>query len=209
MAGHSRALALDDVAEDLGGELLALVVTDDTDLNLLVVAEILVVVHLAGHEGIGTGCDGVGQEKVACSTAERHLGKRPLQQLVGHNALHAKLPLEQADEVGSRHGLRQCAHDPASTEDISHGARLQELHLCEAHFLGNLIVDAPHSIVHVGVHGHDGDAPPYGLHHALLHIVGSDDSFQGMEDQGMVRHDEIAVETYGLTDDVGCNVETL
>ena len=99
MAGHSRALALDDVAEDLGGELLALVVADDTDLNLLVVAEILVVVHLAGHEGIGTGCDGVGQEEVACSTAERHLGKRPLQQLVGHNALHAKLPLEQADEV--------------------------------------------------------------------------------------------------------------
>ena len=43
----TRTFLRDDIAEDLGGELLTLIVADNADLDALLVAEILVIVHLA------------------------------------------------------------------------------------------------------------------------------------------------------------------
>ncbi len=42
----------DDAAEDFAGKLLTLIVADDTDLNLLLMTEILVIAHLARDEGM-------------------------------------------------------------------------------------------------------------------------------------------------------------
>ncbi len=59
----SREILLNDAAEDFARKLLTLIVADDADLNLLLVAEILVIAHLARDEGIGTCLDGCVEQE--------------------------------------------------------------------------------------------------------------------------------------------------
>ena len=76
---------------------------DDTNLDALLVAEILVVVHLARDEGVGTVGNGVVEQEVACTAADGHTADRPLQQLVTHDALNAELTLHKLQEhIGHR-----------------------------------------------------------------------------------------------------------
>ena len=45
---------MDDVAEDFAGELLALIMADNANLNLLLLTEVLMLVHFACDKGIST-----------------------------------------------------------------------------------------------------------------------------------------------------------
>ena len=105
LGAYSRALLGNDVAEDLAGELLGLIVTDDAYLDALLVAEVLMVVHLARNEHVGTLLHGIVKQEVASTTAKGYLTNRALQQLVALRALHAELLFQQFDEVASSHRL--------------------------------------------------------------------------------------------------------
>ena len=70
LTAHARARFGDDVAENLFGKLLALIMSDDGNLKLLLVAKILMIVHLARHKGIGTGTDGGRQQEVTRSSTD-------------------------------------------------------------------------------------------------------------------------------------------
>ena len=76
---HPWASLLDDLLEDLRRKLLALIVADDADLYLLLIAEILVIVHLARDKGVGTGPQGVVEQEVACPATDSHLTNRSAQ----------------------------------------------------------------------------------------------------------------------------------
>ena len=92
----------DDAAEDFAGKLLTLIVADDTDLNLLLMTEILVIAHLARNEGIGSRRNGIAQQKRTRTAAERHLADRATQELVALHAFHSKtLPEQQYQVIGS------------------------------------------------------------------------------------------------------------
>ena len=69
---HTRAIALDDVAEDFRRVLLALVMADDTYLNALFIAEVLVIVHLARYEGVSTLTESIEQQEVTSSATDGH-----------------------------------------------------------------------------------------------------------------------------------------
>ena len=86
-AAHARALPLNDIAQHLRCEVLALIVADDTYLYLLLMAEVLMVVHLTCHERIGTSRNDVIEQEVPCPAADSHLSYRPMQQLVAHRTL--------------------------------------------------------------------------------------------------------------------------
>ena len=63
IARYSGTLLLDYLTEHLVCELLALIVAYHRYLYLLLASEILVVVHLARHEGIDAGAHGVVEKE--------------------------------------------------------------------------------------------------------------------------------------------------
>jgi hypothetical protein len=100
-----RAVAPDDVVEDFGCELLALVVADDADLYLLFVTEIAVVVHLAGDEGVGFVSDSVVEDEIAGTAADGYSPDGALEQLVAVGASHVEALFDQCDKGVSVKGV--------------------------------------------------------------------------------------------------------
>ena len=96
---HSGAFLLDNLLEDFGCKLLALVVADDANLYLLFVAEELVIVHLTGDECVGTLSNGFVEEERSCPTAQGHALYLSAQQLVGLHTLHPERAFKVYDEV--------------------------------------------------------------------------------------------------------------
>ena len=208
VAGHSRALALYDVAEDFGGELFALVVADDTDLYLLLIAEVLVVVHLAGDEGIGAGLDGLVEQEVARTATECHTADRALEQLVGHGARHAERLLHLGDKGLGSQGFCQLSYDAAATGHAVDRLGSHEQYVGEPQLLGHLEVDATLGVVHVRMHGDHGHVVLHGFPHGALHVGQVADGLQSTEQQGMVADNEIAALLQCLVDHRLSDVQT-
>ena len=99
----ARALLLNDIAEYFRRVLLRLIVADDAYLDALFIAEVLVVVHLASNEGVGTQRHSVGQQEIACTTTKGYLADRAFKQLVTLGTLHAELLFHQFNKGSCRH----------------------------------------------------------------------------------------------------------
>ena len=56
--------------------------TYDTYLDLLLVAEILMIVHLAGDKSVGTRLQGLVEQEISCPTTDGNLADRTAQQLI-------------------------------------------------------------------------------------------------------------------------------
>lgn len=154
---YSRALLINNITENLAGKLLRLVVSNDTDLNALFIAKVLMIVHLTRDEGVSTKTDSVRQQKVASTTAECHLPDGALQQFVTQYAFHAELSFHHEDKVVSCHWLWQETNDTTASLDIAHLFLSKELALLQSQSLSNLPVDAILGIVHISMHGDDDD----------------------------------------------------
>ena len=63
---YPRAFIFDDATENLCRVLLTLIMADDTDLYLLLVAEILMVVHLTCDKRVSTDFQGFVEQEVPC-----------------------------------------------------------------------------------------------------------------------------------------------
>jgi len=98
-----RAISLKDLLQQLAGELFALIVSDDGNLDFLLMAEILVITHLARHESIGPAANGLTKTERTGTAAKSYLTDGALQQFVGHHAFHAKRALQHLDEIGGSH----------------------------------------------------------------------------------------------------------
>ena len=180
---------------------------DDGYLYLLFVAEVVVIVHLPRHEGIGPCPDGIAQEESPCSPTDGDAPDGALQQLVGHDAGHVELTFQQRHEVLRLHTLLQLAYHAAAAHDVAHQLlRTEEAHVLQPHPLGYLEVDATRRIVRIGVHRDHRDVVLDGLHHGALHIVVVADALQGVEDERMMAHDEVAAEGYCLVHYAFCDV---
>ena len=70
---YPRAFIFDDATENLCRVLLTLIMADDTDLYLLLVAKVLMVVHLTSDKGIGTCLHSLVEQEVPCPSADGHL----------------------------------------------------------------------------------------------------------------------------------------
>ena len=182
---------------------------DDADLNLLFVAEILVIAHLARDEGIGTCLDGCVEQESTCSTAECHLPDRTSKQLVALHALHAKPLLEHQHQVVGCQVLSHLSDDALAAFHAVHFLLAsKELHVSQSQFLGNLEVHAARSRIHVGMHRHDGNIILNRLAHGTLHVVLVRDSRQFAEYQRMMAHDEVTALPDGLVYHGFSNVKT-
>ena len=188
---HARTSLGYDVTEHLGGVLLALVVADDTDLNLLLVAEVLMIVHLTRDEGVGSGFHGIVEQEVAGTATESHTAHRTLQQLVGHRTGNAKRRLHRLYELTCCQWRLQRSDDAAAASHVANGSRCHELHVLQPQLLGHLVVHATLGIVHVRVHRHHGDVRLDGLSHGALHVSHVADLLQAPEQQRMMADDEV------------------
>ena len=208
LCSYIRALLVNDVAENLASKLLRLVMANDTDLDALFVAKILVVVHLARDKGVGAKTDSVRQQEVTSAATERHLLDRASQQFVAQCALHAELSFHHEDKVVSSHGLRQETNDTTASLDVTYLLLSKELALLQSQSLSNLPVDTILGIVHIGMHGDDDDVVLQGLDNATLHIVSTTDLFQATEQQRMMADDEVTAFAESLIDNLFVDVQT-
>ena len=205
---HSRALLVNDVAENLAGELLRLVMANHTDLDALFIAKVLVIMHLASNEGVSAKADSIRQQEVASATTKCHLTNGASQQFVTQCALHAKLSFHHENKVVSSHWLRQETNDTTASLHITHLFLGKELTLLESQSLSNLPVDAILGIVHISMHRDDDNIVLQGLNDATLHIVSTTNLFQATKQQRMVTDDEVTPFAESLIDNLFVDVQT-
>ena len=98
-----RAISLKDLLQQLTGELFALIVSDDGNLDFLLMAEILVITHLARHEGIGSAADGFTKTERSGTAAKSYLTDGTLQQFIGHHTFHIKRALQHLNKIAGSH----------------------------------------------------------------------------------------------------------
>ena len=205
---HTRAFTPNDVAENLKSVLLTLVVTNDADLNLLFVAEILVVMHLAREKGVSTLTQGVWQQEVTSTATECHLTDGTLQQLVTHGTLHVELALHQFHKVLCSHHPWQFTNDATTRLQAVHHLLGKETAACQPQSLSHLPVDAILCIVHIGMHRDNHYVVLDGLDDTTLHVVLTTDLLQTTEQQGVVADNEVTALTNGLVNNLLVDVQT-
>ena len=172
-------------------------------------SEVLMIVHLSRHEGIGASLNGLVEHEVACATAYGHLLNIPSEQLVGTHALNVKTPLEHDHKVIGRQGLGKIAQDGLATAHASNFLRAaNERQVLKRHLLCYLEIHAAHGTIHIGVHGHYGDIVLYCLGNSTLDIILVSNSPELAENERMVRHDKIAPGGNSLIDNLLVNVKT-
>ena len=72
VARYARTSLFDDLFENLGGKLFALIMANNTNLYLLVVTKELMIMHFARYESVGTGFDGFGQKERSGTATDGH-----------------------------------------------------------------------------------------------------------------------------------------
>lgn len=173
--------------------------TDDTDLDFLLVPEILMIVHLARNEGIGTSLDGIGQQERARTATKCHLADGAAQQFIGVSAAHAEALLHMEHKLFSGKRSGELPHNAITTRNTVHLLLLtEETQARQPQFFGHAIVDTATRAVHVGVHRGDNHIVLDGFHHRALHVVGTSDSGEFTKDERMVRNYQITATPNGL-----------
>ena len=202
----------DNLVEDFLRVLLALVVTHDGNLYLLLVAEELVVRHFARQEGIGLQAYGLVQHEGPSPTTQGHRLYGPPQQFVvlqSFDVEHILHALQESQRVLRR---RQVADEPRAGHDVAlahaHRVPLHHGHVHQSQLFSNAVVHTVLGIVQVGVGGIDGDVVLDGQSHAALHLCALSNLTQGAEQQGVVTDDEVTAEVYGLAYHLLGNVQT-
>ena len=172
--------------------------SDDCYLYLLLTAKVFVVVHFACNKGVGSLSDGIFEKKGTCSTTDGHFAYWPVEQRVALYTLHIERTLEHIDELASGKRMVEFTDDSTATGDAVDLLLGKKTAVAEPHLLRYLEVYAVFGIVDVGVHGCHCDIALDGFGHGALHKVNVGDTFQTMEYEGMVAHDEVASPRYGL-----------
>ena len=173
---------------------------EHANLYLSVVAEVLMIVHLARKEGIGTGTQSLIQQEVPCPTANGDAFHGTGQQFVVHQALHSEgllHPLQESQRVFS---FRQIAYHARTglhrvclrTYAHRHLSRLKQHYIHQAEPLCHHIVHAIHSGIQIRVSRIDGNVILQSQTHATLHGIIIRQMLQCMEYQRMMRHYHVA-----------------
>ena len=176
------------------------------NLDFLLAAEVLVVVHLSRHEGVRALGDGLVEQEVARPSADDDLAHRALQQIIVHQALHMEHGLHPLQELQRVLRFRKRTHHSASCHDgifasavlHLHRMGLQQPHLFQVQLLGDFEVHPVLGVVQVRVGRIDDDVVQDGLAHATLRKVAVRNGLQPAEQQRMVRHHEVASQRHRL-----------
>ena len=153
---------------------------DDADLDFLLMAEELMIVHFARNESISTSRDGSIQQERARTTTERHLSDRPAQQLVALHAFRLEtLSEHQHQVVGSYSVCMQrislvsylANHSFSAFHTVNLFLASEETKVAESEFLSYFEVDTTLCRIHIRMHGNDGNIVLDSLSHGALHIV--------------------------------------
>ena len=204
----ARALALNDVTEDFCRKLLTLVMANDANLNLLLVAEILVIVHLTRDEGVSTLAHRLRQQEVASTTTDGHLTNGTLQQFVTHGTLDVELFFDKFYKRPCVHFRGQVPYYTTACFQTVYRLLSEELTTLQSQPFGYLPVHPVQRIIHIGMHRYDDHVVLDGLDDTALHVVGTADLLQATKQQRMVTHDEVTPLRYRLVDNLFVDVQT-
>ena len=173
-----RALTLNDITEDFCRKLLTLVMANDANLNLLLVAEILVIVHLARDEGVSTLTHSLRQQEVASTATDGHLTNGTLQQFVTHSTLDVELAFDKFYKRPCTHFRGQVPYYTTAYFQTIYRLLGKELTALQPQPFSYLPVHPVQRIIHIGMHRYDDHVVLDGLDDAALHVVGTTDLLQ-------------------------------
>ena len=181
---------------------------DDTDLYALLIAEILVIVHLACDESIGSSGYSLVEQEIPCPATDGHLGYLMAQQFITQGTLHIEGILYSLHEVARHLWLLQFTDDTTTSLDTTNVLWCHEPHIVQPQLLGHLEVHTTLRIVHVSMHRDDADIIPDGLSHRALHVCQVADGLQSTEQQRMVADNQVAALLNGLVNNLFVDVQT-
>ena len=182
--------------------------TKHANLYLSLVAEVLMIVHLACQERICSDSQGLIQKEVPCSTANGNTLYRTSQQLIVHHALHSESLLHSLQESQRVLAFRQITNHTRTSlncvrlraDAYSHLSRLQKHHIHQPQSLSHHVVDAIHSSIQISVSRIDGNVVLQSQTDTALHRIVVSQMLQGMEDKRMMRHNQIASQPHRFLD---------
>ena len=148
--------------------------TNDADLNLLLMTEVFMIVHFACDKGISTSLYGSVKKKRASTTAESHAPDRMTKQLITLHTFYCKLVAQQEHQIIGSPPLcfgHFAYYSFATFHAIHFFLACKELQVLQPQFLCYLKVDSTRSRIHIGMHAHDGNVVLDGFTHSALHIV--------------------------------------
>ena len=206
LCAHIRALLINNVTENLGSILLALIVTNDTNLQALLVAKILVVMHLTRYKGISTLTKCIVQQKIASTTTDGYLADRTAQQFVTLSTLNIKLALQQQNEIISSHLGRQLTNHATTRFYAIYRLLCKETTILQSQALGYFPVDTTQRIVHISMHRDDDNIVFQSLDDTALHIVSTANLLESAEQERMVADNEIAAFANGFVNNLFVDV---
>lgn len=170
------------------------------------VGGIVVIFDVAGDVDVGTGIDSVGDEPGAGPAAESH----PAHHQGGGvgavaQCLDAERLLDAAQELERGSGLRFTDHTEAGAFAGSGG--YQGTKVAEPEAVGHVVAHAVVGAVERRVPRIDGNAEAHGGGGYALHGSGAGEVFEAVEEQRMVRDDELAAAVQSLGHCLFRNVE--
>ena len=188
--------------------MLTLIVSNHADLNLLLIAKILMIMHLASQESISSSLHSLIEQEVTRPTTDSNFLDGPAQQLVAHHTLSFHLSLHMQHEIVSSHRLSQFTHYATATLHAVNHLLREEIHILKLQSLSYFKVHAIAGIIQIGMHRHDTDAFLNSFPHRALHIGGIANLLQSTKQQRMMTHYQVTTFTFSLIDDFFRHVQT-
>ena len=130
---------------------------NDGNLYFLLMAEILMIVHLACDKGVCSLCNCLRQEERACASADGNGLDGTAQKLIALHTLDIKRALQHQHKVVGGKRLGQLSYNSAAALDAHNRLFCKETAVMKLHFFSYLEVNTATGIVHVSVHGNHRD----------------------------------------------------
>ena len=166
----------------------------DGNLQLLIVAEVLMIVHLPCQESIGFLVERLFEHEIARPSAKYDFAHRTLQQLIVHQAFNMEYGLDALEKLQGILRLGQHADNSATRHDgvfmptvlHLHGMRQKQSHLLQFQLLGDFEVHAILGIIQIRMRRIDRHVVLDSLPYTPLHVVAVGHGLQPVEQQRMV-----------------------
>ena len=158
----------------------------------------VVIFQIGRQIELGARTQGFAEERPAGTGTNRHAAHPFAHDPAVAQRPDAEPPPRLAQIVERRHGFGQLAHHAETHPLALVGRRRQHTQRTDSQLGGQPPAHAVRGTVQVGVAGVERDVPAHGPRHAPLHVIGFVESFERMEDDRMMRHDEVATLLLGF-----------
>ena len=183
--------------KQLNGEALTLIMTHNTNQNVVFMTKIAVIPHFSSQKNICSNFNSLVQQKFTGSSTQGHSLQNASRALGVLYRLNAKLLSYPSYEFSCMHRLRKCTNDTTTT--IHFRVWQQEMHIVQAQALSYHKVHTPRCIIQVCVSCINGYLLLNGQCYTTFHLCSSDNPPKRTKQKGMMRHNHITAHSLSFS----------